>query len=120
MRTFLSILLLSLSFQLPAQVNARCLLCTAEETGGETEGVLFQAPGLAERLDDRQEVIIAASDILWMLPGTRHGAHGGMRVKEIFAATVPDAERYTLLQVQQIINPAKVNEAAYWFLYIET
>ncbi len=132
MHKFLATLLLTLTFQFPVQTaNAQCLLCMAggfmlgsagssDQYSNAGGNVLYQAPGIAERLDNPLEVRIAASETLYMLRGDRPAHKGGKSIQEIFEMTIPGAHQYTLLQVERVIDPDDNMSATFWFAYIET
>lgn len=132
MLKFLATFSLALTLLLPAPVaSAQCLLCgvigfALGSAGGDQYGagggnIIYIAPRISERLRvDPLQVRIVASDLLLMQSSQiRRGYQGGGTIQDIFAASVPESEKYTVLEVVRVIDPGSNWRANFWFAYIE-
>ncbi len=112
------------------KTEAQCLLCGAvgfaigsipnEQTPVDDGNVIYVAPRISERIANPLAVRFASSAMMNF--SNEQGDRGGMKnssLEEIFAATVADYQKYTLLEVKRIINPQNYGKAQFLFVYIE-
>lgn len=113
------------------EVKAQCLLCgvagymigssgAGQSTGAGGGNTLYVAPRISERLGDPLAVHIAASD-MWTFSSKlwgNEGAHGAT-LRDLFANSVEEYEKFTILEVKRVISPGNIKKAVFWFAYIE-
>ena len=130
----LSLIATLLSPMMATKAEAQCLLCgvigfaigssSNDEQAGASSGgnVIYVAPHIDERIADPLAVRIAVSPRMGFSNGgwNRHiMAAQSMTLHEMFEATIPNHEDFTILEIARVIKPDEFRLAVFWFAYIE-
>ena len=117
-----------------SKAEAQCPLCgvvgfalgsaSNDDQAGASSGsnIIYVTPHIGERIADPLAVRIAVSPKMgfsteeWRSYITRAQS---MTLQEIFEATVPDYENFTILEIARVIQPDENRIAVFWFAYIE-
>jgi len=113
------------------KAEAQCLLCgvvgfalgsaSNDEQAGALSGsnVIYVAPHIGERIADPLDVKVIASEDYHFKGGNDEDDYQGASLRTIFANTVYEHEKYTILEIVRLVNPKLRSKATFWFAFIE-
>lgn len=79
---------------------------------------VFDAKGRRERVIDSEQIRHVASKPTSLVINGDTG--GGKTLAEIFAESVPDAERFSIISAARAVDPQQNGVATFFFEYVET
>jgi hypothetical protein len=129
----LSLVLSLFSPLLAGKAQANCLLCgivgyaigssgNDEKAGGSAGGsVIYVAPHIDERIADPLAVRVASERFDFSDAGYKSSVRAsGATLAQLFAYTVEESEKYTVLEITRVVDPEVSRVAVIYFAYIES